>query len=92
MSTFPNVAIGGSQYLHIQINATTIGGISGAPIFRGNNNTVIGIINGNYNWNFPNIVSRNKNGDSVFSTKVISAIGYATSMKLLNDSTNIFSS
>ena len=91
ISTFPNATIAGSEYRHMQINATTIGGISGAPIFKGNSNTVLGLINGNFNWDFPNIVSCNQGKESLLSRKVISAIGYATSMKLLNDNTAIFS-
>lgn len=91
ISTFPTTTIGGGNYKHMQINATTIGGISGAPIFKGNNNTVVGIINGNFHWAFNNIISRNQNGDSVWSTKVPLGIGYATSMKVINENTNIFS-
>ena len=90
ISTFPEVQIGGDKYRHMQINATTIGGMSGAPMFKGNNNTVIGIINGNYHWVFNNIVLRNQNVDSVWSTRVPLGIGYATSMKVINENTDIF--
>ncbi|OGC68606.1 hypothetical protein A2415_01180 [candidate division WWE3 bacterium RIFOXYC1_FULL_39_7] len=91
ISTFPEVEIAGGKYLHMQINATTIGGISGAPIFKGNENTVVGIINGNYHWALNNIVCRSDNGDRVLSTKVPLGIGYATSMKVINENTDIFS-
>ncbi len=91
ISTFPEVTIGGGHYRHMQINATTIGGISGSPIFKGNNNTVIGLINGNYHWAFNNIVQRIQNVDNVFSTRVPLGIGYGTSLRLLHENTNIFS-
>lgn len=91
ISTFPTTIVGGGNYKHMQINATTIGGISGAPLFKGDNNTVVGIINGSYHWALNNIVSRDQNGESVFSTKVPLGIGYATSMKVINENTDIFS-
>jgi S1-C subfamily serine protease len=91
ISTFPTTTIGGGNYKHMQINATAIGGISGAPLFKGDNNTVVGIINGNYHWAFNNIVSRVQNNDTIWSTKVPLGIGYATSIKVINENTDIFS-
>lgn len=90
VSTYLNVEIGGALYKHMQINATNIGGVSGAPIFRGDNNKVVGIINGNFNWYFNNIVSRDGSGDSIWSTRVPLGIGYATSLKTLKDNTSLF--
>lgn len=91
ISTYPEVEIGGNKYRHMQINATTIGGISGGPIFAGDNNKVVGIINGNFHWLFDNIVHREQNGDIVGSTKVPLGIGYSTSMYLINEKTDMFS-
>lgn len=96
VSTFPETIVAGGKYRHIQFNAITIGGISGAPIFKGNNNIVVGIINGNFHWAFNNIVSRNQNesgenNDSVWSTRVPLGIGYATSIKMISENTDIFS-
>ena len=48
ISGFPNERIGGfPKYKHIQINAVSIGGFSGSPLFLENSGIVIGIINGN---------------------------------------------
>ena len=90
VSTFPTTTIAGGNYKHMQINATTIGGISGAPVFKGDSNVVIGIINGNYHWAFNNIVCRGQNGDEVWTTRVPLGIGYATSMKIIYENTDIF--
>lgn len=85
-----NTQVGGGFYRHMQINVTTIGGVSGAPIFKDDQNTVVGIINGNYNHYLNNIVHRNAGVDSVSSHKISLGIGYATSLKTINDNTSIF--
>jgi S1-C subfamily serine protease len=50
ISGFPSNNVGGfPQYEHIQVNAMSIGGFSGSPLFLEETGTIVGLINGNSN-------------------------------------------
>lgn len=72
-SAYPEVEVGGGRYEHIQLNSINLGGNSGAPLFIEGSNTVIGMINGNMNWN----------------GNVPLCIAYATPIKLIKDKADI---
>jgi len=60
ISGFPKNAVGGfPEYEHIQINAVSVGGFSGSPIFLEEGGTVIGFINGSSNRSFKTTLIQN---------------------------------
>ncbi len=73
VSAMPLTAVAGGVHEHIQLNSINLGGNSGAPLFVEGSNTVIGIINGNMNWD--------KN--------IPLCIAYATSLKLIKEKLGI---
>lgn len=91
ISCFPETTITGERYEHIQINSINLGGNSGAPLFKRNSNSVIGIINGNMNWGSDVVLMQDNSGRQfVESLRVPLSIAYATSIKFLKQKTLIF--
>ena len=74
VSAMTETTVAGGNHEHIQLNSINLGGNSGAPLFVEGSNTVIGIINGNLNWD--------KN--------IPLCIAYATSLKLIKEKLEIF--
>ena len=87
VSAFPEIEVAGKRHQHIQLNSINLGGNSGAPLFVEGSNVVIGIINGNMNWNINNLII---GSESKQITQVVPlCIAYATSIKLIKEKTNI---
>lgn len=87
ISSFIETTVGGERYEHMQINSINLGGNSGAPLFRGDGTTVIGIINGNMLWGRNDLIvgdpATNKFRQTEFRTPL--SIAYATPMRLVRD-------
>lgn len=86
VSSFVETVVGGDRYEHLQIDSINLGGNSGAPLFRGRSDTVVGVINGNMNWGRDDLTiwepaGHYKQGE----LRVPLSIAYATPMKLLKD-------
>ncbi|OGE73613.1 MAG: hypothetical protein A3I07_03020 [Candidatus Doudnabacteria bacterium RIFCSPLOWO2_02_FULL_42_9] len=93
VSSFPNTEVVGERYQHIQINSISLGGNSGAPLFRKYSNKVIGIINGNMNWGADNVayVVDDKTGRTQKgSLRTPLSIAYATSLRMVYELTDLF--
>jgi len=71
ISSFPETIVGGERYEHIQINSINLGGNSGAPLFRKNRSSVVGIINGNMNWGRDDLVSQDNSGRQSVCSKIL---------------------
>lgn len=91
VSAFPELVVGGEKYKHIQLNSINLGGNSGAPLFKKNNNKVYGLVNGHYLKRLENIAVYN-NGQLTKGTREIPlSIAYATGFDLLRNESSTFS-
>lgn len=84
VSAFVETTIGGDRYEHIQINSLTLQGNSGAPLFRGRSNKVVGVINGTMEWNIDNTSLKDAGGRPLRATlKTPLPVAYATPIRFL---------
>jgi len=90
VSTMINTEIGGGNYEHLQINSINLGGNSGAPVFRANENQVIAMINGNMNWGRDDFAIFNEEGRIIRgSSRTPLSIAYATPLALIKLETDL---
>ena len=94
VSSFPEIVVAGDKYPHIQLNSINLGGNSGAPLLHDSRDTENGVVNGNMDWGGDNVAFINTI-DEVSQTvpgtlRVPLSIAFATSLKTVNDETNLF--
>jgi hypothetical protein len=79
VSGFPENAVGGFvAYKHLQVNAISVGGFSGSPLFLEDSGIVVGFINGNSNCGFETDVYDQNGNVTKQSVQIPLPIAYAT--------------